>query len=312
MNGSQVEAVLYTVSGLVNGELPRIKLIQGPPGTGKTSLLVSLLSVLGSLNYRIHMVAPTNTAICEVASRFLSRMLGDCESPDAGFVQFGSCFHGTVRNRGKSSRILHSGDVVLVGNEDALASNSAQDFLSDMYLPARVQRLAQALCPTTGYRISAQSVVNLIKQAQEEYGLYKQCACDDDVEPFELYVTRKIQDLCSSVVTKGDVMCRDLPSGVLDSAPRQLLERMLRLVKQILQYITCIQKSDGYEQIGRFFCSAPPEILAGNCGQSSVSERSTMEISNFDLLRPRFISWGFWKRARDMKCSVAGVPPSRK
>lgn len=53
-----------------------ITLVQGPPGTGKTATVARLLSVLGCSGSRVLACAPTNVAVCQLASCYLQLLDG--------------------------------------------------------------------------------------------------------------------------------------------------------------------------------------------------------------------------------------------
>ena len=72
LNVSHISATVTAVNVVIKKERPCIKLIQGPPGIGKMSMLVSFLSILLHMRYKVLLCAPTNVAISEIAMRFLN------------------------------------------------------------------------------------------------------------------------------------------------------------------------------------------------------------------------------------------------
>ncbi|CAM6125854.1 unnamed protein product [Calypogeia fissa] len=164
LNESQTEAVRCTVIGLLQAEGCRMRLIQGPPGTGKTSTVVALLSIISCLMERTLVCAPTNRALSEVCQRFLQHLQSSLL--EAG--QF-SDFTSPASIGMRFCRPLQMGDVVMVGNEDRLDTDT---ILGEVFLPNRVKRLVEALSPRSGWRHSAQQVVNFLADADNEYDMY--------------------------------------------------------------------------------------------------------------------------------------------
>ncbi|MED6110878.1 hypothetical protein PIB30_047026 [Stylosanthes scabra] len=72
LNESQCKAIHSCLSSSQCKHKATVDLIWGPPGTGKTKTLGTLLFALWRMNFRILVCAPTNIAIKEVVSRFLS------------------------------------------------------------------------------------------------------------------------------------------------------------------------------------------------------------------------------------------------
>ena len=60
--------------------LDDILLIQGPPGTGKTHTITGIISMLIKAGVRkIHVCAPSNTAVDEIVTRMSEKGLMGCE-----------------------------------------------------------------------------------------------------------------------------------------------------------------------------------------------------------------------------------------
>ncbi|KAI3519060.1 hypothetical protein L1887_08052 [Cichorium endivia] len=167
LNKSQKTAVW---SCIVARECPHqetVKLIWGPPGTGKTKTVCCLLFALFKMKCRTLTCTPTNNAVLEVASRFLSLIKSSLE-------------HNTYR----------FGDIVLFGKGERMKIGGFPE-LNQVFLENRVSVLAGCLSPTSGWRNKAHSVIELLKYPKDEYNLYLRDArkVDDDAsdeEEFEL------------------------------------------------------------------------------------------------------------------------------
>ncbi|PUZ75223.1 hypothetical protein GQ55_1G137600 [Panicum hallii var. hallii] len=113
-------------------------LIWGPPGTGKTKTIsVLLLVVSQTRGCRVLTCAPTNTAISQVASRFLE-----------------------LRKRHPSATDDRSGchgDLLLFGNRQRMAIATVSD-LDEIFLDTRVNRLRTCFSPAMGWRQCLRSV----------------------------------------------------------------------------------------------------------------------------------------------------------
>ncbi|KAI5011797.1 hypothetical protein ZWY2020_013934 [Hordeum vulgare] len=129
LNESQANAILSCISAVQCG---KFSLIWGPPGTGKTKTIsVLLLAVMvmtkSQSKCRVLTCAPTNTAICQVASRLLALRK---QHPNAGA---GGCH----------------GDLLLFGNKKRMAIDND---LSEIFLDTRVKRLSKCFSPATGWK----------------------------------------------------------------------------------------------------------------------------------------------------------------
>jgi len=51
--------------------------VQGPPGTGKTSTIIGIISMIlySNIDSKIHICAPSNTAVDEILSRIQAKGL---------------------------------------------------------------------------------------------------------------------------------------------------------------------------------------------------------------------------------------------
>ncbi|XP_073363393.1 helicase sen1-like [Aegilops tauschii subsp. strangulata] len=134
LNESQADAILSCVSAVqCGGASSRFSLIWGPPGTGKTKTIsVLLLTVMtmtarSQSKCRVLTCAPTNTAICQVASRLLALRK---QHPNAGA---GGCH----------------GDLLLFGNRKRMAIDND---LNEIFLDTRVKRLSKCFSLATGWK----------------------------------------------------------------------------------------------------------------------------------------------------------------
>uniref|UniRef100_M8AVF8 DNA2/NAM7 helicase-like C-terminal domain-containing protein n=1 Tax=Aegilops tauschii TaxID=37682 RepID=M8AVF8_AEGTA len=113
LSPSQHNAVLDCVSAMHQDTSCWVRLICGPPGTGKTKTMVALLWSMMMKNHRTLALAPTNTAMMEVASSLLA--LFDRDSP------------------------FSWSDVVVLGSKDLVYAVDAN--LREMLLQRRISRL---------------------------------------------------------------------------------------------------------------------------------------------------------------------------
>ncbi|XBI93734.1 hypothetical protein VPH35_030510 [Triticum aestivum] len=136
LNESQADAIRSCISAVqCGGASSKFSLIWGPPGTGKTKTISVLLLAVMTMSmttksqnkFRVLTCAPTNTAICQVASRLLALRK---QRPNA-------------RARG-----CH-GDLLLFGNRKRMAIDND---LNEIFLDTRVKRLSKCFSPATGWK----------------------------------------------------------------------------------------------------------------------------------------------------------------
>lgn len=112
-----VLAVLEAPSALGH----RCQLIQGPPGTGKTSTLIPLLRVMLTLQQQTLCAAPSNVAVCELASRTIKDSLNNSgvlpPVPLSKYLLMGSA---TMRKA---------------------VTSATEDYLDRIYIESRLKRL---------------------------------------------------------------------------------------------------------------------------------------------------------------------------
>lgn len=128
LNDSQTDAIVSCVSAVQSGGgSSKFSLIWGPPGTGKTKtisvLLLAMMTTKSQSKCRVLTCAPTNTAICQVASRLLAlrkQHAGGCH-----------------------------GDLLLFGNRKRMAIDKE---LNEIFLDTRVKQLSRCFSPATGWK----------------------------------------------------------------------------------------------------------------------------------------------------------------
>nr|KYP76035.1 putative ATP-dependent helicase C29A10.10c [Cajanus cajan] len=145
LNESQKDAVLSCVTSSECHHNDTIKLIWGPPGTGKTKTVASLLFSLLKLKTRTLACAPTNTAVLEVAARLQYLVKESLGHDTYGF-----------------------GDIVVFGNKSRMKVDGYQG-LHDVFLDYRVDNLFKC----SGWKQSLESMIKLLENPKEQYGLYK-------------------------------------------------------------------------------------------------------------------------------------------
>lgn len=146
LNQSQKEAVLSCVTSRECHHNDTIKLIWGPPGTGKTKTVASLLFSLIKLKARTLTCAPTNTAVLEVAARLQNLVKESLDYDDTyGY-----------------------GDIVVFGNKSRMEVDSYQG-LHNVFIDYRVDNLLKC----SGWKQSLTSMIKLLEDPKQQYGLYK-------------------------------------------------------------------------------------------------------------------------------------------
>ena len=108
-------------------------MLQGPPSTGKMTMLVTLISILGCLQWRTLLSAPINVVVIEVYKRMMSFFT--VESKKEENLKFQqemlSGFCSRVRDSQDRTKPIELCDVILVGSlgsrmERAVKSNLLQ------------------------------------------------------------------------------------------------------------------------------------------------------------------------------------------
>ncbi|KAE8773370.1 putative ATP-dependent helicase [Hordeum vulgare] len=136
LNESQTGAILSCVSAVESGgdgASSKVSLIWGPPGTGKTKTITVLLLSAMKMKWRVLTCAPTNTAVCQVASRLLALRR---QHPDPDVCTPGRRCHG------------HR-DLLLFGNRQRMPIDGDLDHI---FLDTRLKLLTECFAPETGWR----------------------------------------------------------------------------------------------------------------------------------------------------------------
>ncbi|KAJ6766750.1 DNA2/NAM7 HELICASE FAMILY [Salix purpurea] len=148
LNGSQRAAIVSCIGLSECRHRSTVKLIWGPPGTGKTKTVGLLLYSLLKLKCRTLTCAPTNIAVMEVTSRLLSLVKVSLEYKTYGL-----------------------GDIVLSGNKKRMKI-SENDHLKDIFLDNRVEALYRCFNPSTGWKHTLDSLINLLEDPEHRYRRY--------------------------------------------------------------------------------------------------------------------------------------------
>jgi hypothetical protein len=247
LNVSQTSAIVSAVNAVKKKERPCIKLIQGPPGTGKTSMLVSLLSVLLHLRYKVLVCAPTNAAISEIAMRFLN------------FVRSPS---DQCPNTDDFPCILTSSNLVLVGNKERL---DVEGPLGNIFLEDRVDRLKNCCLPMTGWRNIVTCILDFLESAIPKYEDFQETAEQKDSVNFLQFVRERLKILASELFKCAEILLNDYPESM--SKKRDLG----CLTQAIENFVNLIQKNAFRDKILRECFSGHGEICkeALKCTENS-------------------------------------------
>ncbi|XBI05331.1 hypothetical protein VPH35_133505 [Triticum aestivum] len=134
LNESQTGAILSCVSAVQRagaggggGASSKVSLIWGPPDTGKTRTISVLMLSAMKLKWRVLACAPTNTAVCQVASSLLA-LRRQHPDPDA---------------------CTGHGNLLLFGNRQRMPID---DDLNNIFLDTRLKLLTECFSPETGWR----------------------------------------------------------------------------------------------------------------------------------------------------------------
>jgi len=148
LNDSQQDAIVSCIGLSECQHQSTVKLIWGPPGTGKTKMIGLLLFSLLKLKCRTLTCAPTNIAVMEVTSRLLRLVTDSLEYKTYGL-----------------------GDIVLFGNGKRMKI-SEKDDLEDIFLDHRVEVLEYCFNPSTGWKQTVDSLINLLADPEHQHRRY--------------------------------------------------------------------------------------------------------------------------------------------
>ncbi|KAF9664169.1 hypothetical protein SADUNF_Sadunf17G0128300 [Salix dunnii] len=148
LNDSQENAIVSCIGLSECQHQNTVKLIWGPPGTGKTRTVGKLLFSLLKLKCRTLTCAPTNIAVLQVTSGLLKLVTDSPEYDTYGL-----------------------GDIVLFGNGERLKI-SENDDLADIFLDHRAEVLYHCFAPSTGWKHTLDSMINLLEDPEDQYRRY--------------------------------------------------------------------------------------------------------------------------------------------
>jgi hypothetical protein len=263
LNASQTSAIVSAVNVVKKKEHPCIKLIQGPPGTGKTSMLVSLLSVLLHLRYKVLVCAPTNAAISEIAMRFLNLIRSP--SDHCPNTYYFPC-------------IVTFSDLVLVGNKERL---DVEGPLGNIFLESRVDRLKNCCLPLTGWRKIITYLLEFLESAISQYEDFQETAQKDSVD-FQQFVRERLKILASDFYKCAEILLNDYPGSI---SGKQDLAYLTEVVEH---FVNLIQKHAFKDKTLRECFSGHGEI----CNEASKCTENSREsvINNKKLLKEALFS----------------------
>ncbi|XP_038877003.1 uncharacterized protein LOC120069339 isoform X2 [Benincasa hispida] len=182
LNASQRRAVLSSLYKVSFERESTVDLIWGPPGTGKTKTISVLLLNLMQNMCKTIIVAPTNVAIVEVATRVLDlvKELQEIRSGTDLYYSFG--------------------DILLFGNKERLKLGSNVEAI---YLDYRVKKLAECFGPLTGWRHCFASMTDFLEDCASQYDIFlenelKQKCVDDEGTDEEVCMRKAIDDTVAS------------------------------------------------------------------------------------------------------------------
>ncbi|XP_057835542.2 uncharacterized protein LOC131045894 isoform X2 [Cryptomeria japonica] len=231
LNDSQVSALMQAVNAVESDFSSYIKLIQGPPGTGKTSMLISLLSILGHKKFRVLVCAPTNAAVSEIAIRFIKIVT----SPS-----------GVCPDKDNFPCVMTLSDLVLVGNEDRFEEGGN---FGDIFLKYRVDRLSKCFLRMTGWQYRVTSLLGFLESAISQYEVFQETPQETDIG-FSKYTRQRLKNLTPEFCEVARTLLNDLP-GVLSG--KQELKCLINVVESFVNFI---EKYNVKERILReCFCS---------------------------------------------------------
>ncbi|GLJ34036.1 hypothetical protein SUGI_0684510 [Cryptomeria japonica] len=254
LNDSQISAVIQAVNAVESKYSSDIKLIQGPPGTGKTSMLISLLSILGHKMLRVLVCAPTNAAISEVAMRFVRIVT----SPS------GSC-----PDEDNFPCVMNLGDLVLVGNEERF---DREGILGNIFFKDRIDRLYNCFLPMTGWRYSVTSLLDFLESAVSQYEVSQ----ETDSLDFSQSIRQRLQTLTSKFCEAANTLLNDLPGAL---SGKQELECLINAVESFVNFI---ENHNVKESVLIECCCSNSEGLGEAEGSTSIVNKN-MRSNEKDL-----------------------------
>ncbi|KAH7664496.1 DNA helicase protein [Dioscorea alata] len=239
-NDSQKNAVLSCVSASQRNDKCSIDLIWGPPGTGKTNTTGALLWILKEMKCRTLTCAPTNTAVREVASRYMN----------------------LLKENSAEEGALLLGDVLLFGNKDRMNINDNLH-LHDVFLDNRVKKLSPWFAQKTGWKHCLDSMVEFFVDCLKLYQYHEFCSIN--LKRFEDFVRRTFVENSRSLSQCLTTLRTHLPSAsVSEDSSRDIV-----LLLDLLQELNGLLRKN-------FTSSDLVEVFKSNSGLNSNSK--TLEL----------------------------------
>lgn len=252
LNDSQTHVIRSTVASLLQSPVletkPQVKVIQGPPGTGKTSTIISLLSILGSLDQvidplsdmdsqnvlRTLVCAPTNKAVTELASRLLEffdlKGKNCVESRESELQTQFAHFYDSLSTAGGSKLScspFHLGDIALVGNKERLPVEGTP--LDAIYVGSRSQRLVPALSSFDKCRLR---ILQIVQRGLTTLQMKKfpteaaRCSFLDTIKA-------DLEELSAEMLAGTCAILNDLPANYLCPTTRGILWESVEILQGI-------------------------------------------------------------------------------
>ncbi|KAH8959030.1 hypothetical protein BDL97_06G059600 [Sphagnum fallax] len=248
LNESQALCLSSTVSSLLRKEneaKPNVRIVQGPPGTGKTTMLVTLLSVVGSLGLPTLVTAPTNMAVLEsdmvlVGSkeRMLKFMGDSAPSLEKIFLPFRLT---RLRKALGSDGWRHSAEALVKFLQDAhshfttfaISNNTA----GNSVMPLKdVTQIMQRPKNSAGKASDLEGLVTVVSQKE---------ASDNSIRSFWRFARQRIQKLTMKMTQSCDTLLTDLPACLLASDTRQEMLSARDLANHLVHLIPSDCPEDG-------------------------------------------------------------------
>ncbi|KAJ0968897.1 hypothetical protein J5N97_021774 [Dioscorea zingiberensis] len=235
LNESQENAVLSCISAAQCNGKCSINLIWGPPGTGKTQTTCALLWILKQMKRRTLICAPTNTAVKEVASRYMKLLEKNAE--------------------GVGTHPL--GDVVLFGNKDSL---NIDDNLRDVFLDHRVEELVQWFSPVTGWRHCLNSMMEFFEDC---ISLYKANVNDSNgSKTLQNFIRRNFLANSKRLTDCLRTLRMHLPSAFISEASSRDIVVLLDFLQEFDELLRRNVSSSDLEEVFNSACKVVDENIS--------------------------------------------------
>jgi hypothetical protein len=305
LNPSQQQIVLQlscSPAAAAAGNGQAIRLVQGPPGTGKTATVTRLLSVLGCSGVHVLACAPTNVAVCELATRYLQLLQGQRQFADHVNSSSISGYGSSSSSMGSAAlQQLSSGDVLLVGNEERL---ELSDALAAVFLPGRVQRLMGVAGPMgvlgtlSELRrvLSAQQLADFRQQCRQQEASPSSSSSSSGIdgsgsdcssgEGFASFLASRLRQLHKQLQRQLQVVVQDLPSQISQKIQHPM-QQAVGFLEQILSHTTSSRHNNNSSStVLRMY-----EALEAICGPSAAFDASPDAVTQAALAGSSTHTW---------------------